>query len=63
MLDFLYDSWETVKNLKHPTKKMYVTLTLAIFAIVLIAGLYFMLADAIFGEGYQFFYQMMTGGL
>lgn len=63
MLDFIYDSWETVKNLKHPTLKLYVTLTIAIFAIVIIAGLYFVLADAIFGEGYQLFYQLMTGEL
>ncbi|MDR0650347.1 MAG: preprotein translocase subunit SecE [Candidatus Peribacteria bacterium] len=60
MLDFIYDSLETVKNLKHPDKKMYLTLTIAIFAIVIVAGLYFVLADAIFGEGYQVFYQMMT---
>jgi preprotein translocase subunit SecE len=60
MLDFIYDSLETVKNLKHPDKKMYLTLTIAIFAIVIVAGLYFVLADAIFGEGYQVFYQIMT---
>jgi preprotein translocase subunit SecE len=60
MLDFIYDSLETVKNLKHPDKKMYVTLTIAIFAIVLVSGVYFVLADAIFGEGYQIFYQIMT---
>ncbi|MDR0369726.1 MAG: preprotein translocase subunit SecE [Candidatus Peribacteria bacterium] len=61
MLDFIYDSLETVKNLKHPNKKLYITLTIAIFAIVIVAGLYFVLADAIFGEGYQFFYQLMSG--
>jgi preprotein translocase subunit SecE len=60
MLDFMYDSLETVKNLKHPDKKVYITLTVAIFAIVIIAGLYFVLADAIFGEAYQAFYQIMT---
>ena len=60
MLDFIYDSLDTVKNLKHPDKKMYITLTIAIFSIVIVAGLYFVLADAIFGEGYQFFYQLMT---
>jgi preprotein translocase subunit SecE len=60
MLDFIYDSLETVKNLKHPDKKMYITLTIAIFAIVIAAGLYFVLADAIFGEAYQAFYQIMT---
>ncbi|MDR2190217.1 MAG: preprotein translocase subunit SecE [Candidatus Peribacteria bacterium] len=61
MLDFMYDSLETVKNLKHPNKKMYLTLTIAIFVIVIVAGLFFVLADAIFGEGYQVFYQIMTG--
>jgi preprotein translocase subunit SecE len=63
MLDFIYDSLETVKHLKHPDKKLYLTLTIAIFAIVIVAGLYFVLADAIFGEGYQLFYQAMTGQL
>lgn len=61
MLDFIYDSLDTVKHLKHPDKKLYLTLTIAIFAIVIVAGLYFVLADAIFGEGYQLFYQVMTG--
>ena len=61
MLDFIYDSLETVKRLKHPEKKKYVTLTIAIFAVVIVAGLYFVLADAIFGEGYQLFYQLMSG--
>ncbi len=62
MLDFIYDSWDTIKHLKHPEKKLYVTLTIAIFLIVMFAGLYFVLADAIFGEGYQLFYQGMSGG-
>ncbi|MBO4204327.1 preprotein translocase subunit SecE [bacterium] len=57
MLDFIYDSLETVKHLKHPDKKLYITLTTAIFLIVIAAGLYFVLADAIFSEGYQLFYQ------
>ena len=63
MLDFIYDSLDTVKKLKHPDTKMYVTLTIAIFAIVIVAGLYFVLADALFGEGYQMFYQTMSEGL
>lgn len=62
MLDFIYDSWDTIKHLKHPEKKLYITLTLAIFLIVLFAGGYLLLADAIFGESYQLFYAAMSAG-
>ena len=41
MLRFFYDSLETVKKLKHPTRKDYINLTLAIFAAVIIGSLYF----------------------
>jgi preprotein translocase subunit SecE len=54
---------DTVKSLKHPDKKMYLTLTAAIFGVVIVTGLYFVLADYIFSEGYQIFYQSMTGTL
>ena len=60
MLNFIYDSLETVKGLKFPGVKVYTTLTLTIFAIVIVAGLYFILADAIFGELYQSFYDGMS---
>lgn len=63
MLDFIYDSLDTVKSLKHPDKKMYLTLTTAIFGVVILTGLYFVLVDYIFSEGYQIFYQSMTGSL
>lgn len=59
MLDFIYDSLETVKSLKHPDKKMYITLTVAIFGIVIITWLYFVFADYLFSEGYQAFYNIM----
>ena len=59
MLDFIYDSLDTVKSLKHPDKKLYISLTAAIFAVVIITGLYFVLADYVFSEGYQIFYQTM----
>ena len=59
MLDFIYDSLDTVKSLKHPNKKLYISLTAAIFAVVIITGLYFVLADYVFSEGYQIFYQTM----
>lgn len=63
MLDFIYDSLDTVKSLKHPDKKMYISLTAAIFGVVIIAWLYFVLADFVFSQGYEFFYQAMTGNL
>ena len=59
MLDFIYDSLDTVKSLKHPDKKMYLTLTAAIFAVVIVTWLYFVVADYIFSEGYQLFYNIM----
>ena len=60
MLDFIYDSLDTVKSLKHPDKKMYLTLTLAIFGIVIITGLYFVVFDRVFSNLYQTFYDFMT---
>ena len=50
MLDFIYDSLDTVKSLKHPDKKTYLTLTAAIFGVVIVTGLYFVLADWIFSN-------------
>lgn len=61
MLDFIYDSLETVKKLKFPTVKQIIQMTTAIFALVIIAGLYFILADTIFSGGYKAFYNMMMG--
>lgn len=61
MLNFIYDSLETVKNLKFPGVKIYVTLTIAIFAVVIVSGLYFVFADSIFSELYQLFYESMRG--
>lgn len=60
MLDFIYDSLDTVKSLKRPDLKLYVTLTSAIFGVVIIAWLYFVLADWIFSSWYEAFYQIMT---
>ncbi|MBU0626707.1 preprotein translocase subunit SecE [Patescibacteria group bacterium] len=37
MMKFVYDSLETVKKLKHPTKKDFINLTIAIFAFVIVS--------------------------
>ena len=48
MMHSIYDSLETVKKLKHPTKKDYINLTIGIFVLVILSGLFFVLADTIF---------------
>ena len=63
MLDFIYDSLDTVKSLKHPDRKMYLSLTAAIFAVVIITGIYFWAIDWVWNFWYQYFYQLMSGTL
>lgn len=60
MLRFFYDSLDTVKKLRKPTKSDYITMTIAIFVVVIVAGFYFMGADALFSSLYKFFYSFMT---
>jgi len=59
MLRFFYDSLETVKKLRRPTKKEYINLTLAIFAAVIIGSLYFVGVDSIMSNLYKIFYNVM----
>lgn len=59
MLRFFYDSLETVKKLRRPTKKEYINLTIAIFAAVIIGSLYFVLTDSIMSNLYKIFYNVM----
>ncbi|MBQ5945412.1 preprotein translocase subunit SecE [bacterium] len=63
MLDFIYDSLDTVKSLKHPDKKMYLSLTAAIFAVVIVTGVYFLGVDWVVNNAYQIFYHAMSGTL
>ena len=59
MMKFVYDSLETVKKLKHPTKKDFVNLTIAIFVSIVIAGMYFIATDTVFSGLYKRFYTIM----
>lgn len=59
MLRFFYDSLETVKKLRRPTKKEYINLTIAIFAAVIIGSLYFVGVDSIMSNLYKIFYNVM----
>lgn len=59
MMKFMYDSLETVKKLKHPTKKEFINLTIAIFILVIIAWAYFIFADTIFTGLYKRMYELI----
>lgn len=59
MMKFIYDSLDTVKGLKHPTKKMYINLTIGIFVMVIMAWLYFILADTVFSAIYNLAYSIV----
>ena len=59
MIKFFYDSLETLQKVTFPTKKDYINLTLAIFATVLISGLFFVLIDTFFSGAYRTFYTTM----
>ena len=61
MLDFIYDSLDTVKKLKFPTVKQVAQLTLGIFALVIVAGAYFILVDTLASGGYKALYTAITG--
>ena len=58
-MKFVYDSLETVKKLKHPTKKDFINLTIAIFIAIVIAGFYFIATDTVFSGLYKRFYSVM----
>ena len=59
MMHFIYDSLETVKKLKHPTKKDYIKLTIGIFVLVIVSGTFFVVADTVFTGVYKIFYTIM----
>ncbi len=61
MLDFIYDSLETVKTLTFPTKKEFITLLIWVFVIVIIAGLFFIFTDTVFMSIYQTFHNLIRG--
>jgi len=58
-MKFIYDSLETVKKLKHPTKKDFISITISIFVVVAIAALFFVFADTVFAGLYKWFYSVM----
>lgn len=55
-MNFIYDSLETVKNLKFPTKKEFIELTVAVFVVVIIAGIFFIGVDTVLSLLHQAFH-------
>jgi preprotein translocase SecE subunit len=60
MLNFFYDSLDTLKKVKKPTTKEIKDMTITIFVVVVIAAIVFVIFDTIFGELYKTFYASMT---
>ncbi len=61
-MSFLYDSLDTVKKLKYPTKKEITELTIAIFAVVIVSGLIFVALDTVFSGLYRSVFFAVTSG-
>ena len=59
MLNFFYDSLDTLKKVKKPTKNEITDLTIAIFVVVIISAILFAIMDGFFGEAYKAFYDAM----
>lgn len=58
-MNYLYDSLDTLKQVRKPTGKEIVEMTIAIIVIAILAGIYFAVADGIFVTLYQEFYNLM----
>lgn len=61
MLNFFYDSLETVQKLKFPTSKEYMQMWLLVFAAIIVAWVYFMITDTIISQLYSTLYQLLRG--
>lgn len=59
MLNFFYASLETLKQVKKPTKKDIITVTIQIFVVIILAWVFFAITDWVFASLYQRFYNLM----
>lgn len=53
MLNFFYDSLDTLKKVRKPTNKEVTNLTLIIFVVVILSALLFAFLDGVFGALYN----------
>lgn len=59
MLNFFYDSLDTLKKVKKPTTKEVTELTILVFVVVAIAAVVFAVYDGVFGEVYKMIYNTL----
>lgn len=60
MLNFFYDSLDTLKKVKRPTRKEVVETTLIIFVVVIISAFILVWFDTTFNTLYKTFYGLMS---
>ncbi len=60
MIDFFYDSLETLKTVKRPNNKELGQFIVAVIVTLIIAGVMFIAFDAISGSLYQTLYNITT---
>lgn len=61
MLNFFYESLETVQKLKFPKQEDYIQMSSLVFLAIIVAGLYFMLTDTVISQLYSTVYQLLRG--
>jgi len=60
MINFFYDSLETLKTVKRPSNEELVQFVISVLITLVIAGLMFIAFDAISGNLYQTLYNLTT---
>jgi len=60
MLEFFYESLETLKEVKWPSKDEIIKMTIAVFFVVLIAAIILSFADGLYIKFYDFVYDIFT---
>lgn len=61
MLNFFYDSLDTLKKVKKPTTKEIIELTILVFVAVILGAIIFAIYDGVFGELYKMIYNTLIG--
>ena len=59
MIQFFYDSLETLQKVKFAAKKDYISLWLWVVAAIIICGMFFIGIDTIWSGAYKTFYSIM----
>ncbi len=59
MLKFLEEAVEILRETKKPTKDEVVNMTIAVFVVIVIFGIFFVFVDGLFINIYNYFYDIM----